>query len=35
MDRSKFDMTAIDKEIEASSKLCKDWKAESEDDKKR
>ena len=35
LDRSKFDMTAIDKEITATSKLCKSWKPQDEDDKKR
>ena len=28
-------MGSIDKEIEASSKLCKNWKPETEDDKKK
>lgn len=35
LDRSKFEMGAIDKEISASGKLCQNWKAETEDDKKR
>lgn len=35
LDRSKFDMTSIDQEIEATGKLCKNWKPQNEDDKKR